>query len=116
MSIAFPDQPFFGRIATAAEFPRGTSLAISSLRALNDLNVEDAEIDVVAGAQTWLLPSNHFVIEVHDRSYLAALQKSFGDRGIRLNQIDQRALPFVGHENRKRDNCWLVSELSPVAQ
>jgi Methyltransferase FkbM domain len=80
------------------------------------IDVEGAEMDVVAGAQTWLLPSNHFVIEVHDRSYLAALQKSFGDRGIRLNHIDQRALPFIGHENRKRDNCWLVSELPPVAQ
>jgi hypothetical protein len=41
------------------------------------LIVEGAEMDVVAGAQTWLLPSNHFVIEVHDRSYLAALGEEF---------------------------------------
>ena len=77
------------------------------------LVLDGAETNVVVDVQTWLLHSNHFVIEVQDRSFIASLQKSFGDRGIRLNQ---RALPFVGRENRERENCWLVSELSPVAQ
>ena len=80
------------------------------------LVLDCAEMNVVANVQTWLLHSNHFVIEVRDRAYLARLQKNFDDRGIRLSQIDRRAPPVVGRENRERENCWLVSELSPVAQ
>lgn len=77
------------------------------------LVLDGAETNVVVDVQTWLLRSNHLVIEVQDRSFIASLQKSLGDRGIRLNQ---RALLFIGRENRERENCWLVSELSPVAQ
>src|SRR5207247_1322291 len=39
-------------------------------RTLIKVDVEGAEIDVIAGAGSWLVPSNFFVIEVHEEAYL----------------------------------------------
>jgi hypothetical protein len=85
-------------------------------RTLVKIDVEGSDMDVIAGAHTWLQSSNLFIIEVHQRSYNAALRKMFGQRGIRLIQIDQLTRPFLGRENRERDNCWLGSELAPLGQ
>ena len=75
------------------------------------IDVEGAEIAVIAGAQSWLRPSNLFLIEVHRAAYVEPLMKTFADRGLELRQIDQRPLPIVGGEMRDPDNRWLVSSL-----
>lgn len=74
------------------------------------IDVEGAEIDVIAGASSWLVPSNRFLIEVHKAEYLGALQETFAARGLRLRRVDQRPLPIVGAEQRDPDNWWLVSD------
>jgi hypothetical protein len=75
------------------------------------IDVEGAELDVVDGAQTWLHPSNLFVIEVHQRPFLDALAGRFMARGLELVQIDQRPLPVLGRDVRDADNWWMVSKL-----
>ena len=77
------------------------------------IDVEGAEMEVIAGAQSWLQPSNAFVIEVHKRSYIEMIQTIFSERGLVLKQIDQRSLPVLGRENRAEENWWLVSDLLP---
>ena len=74
------------------------------------IDVEGAEIDVVDGAASWLVPSNRFLIEVHQAEYLVALQETFAARGLGLRRVDQRPLPIVGAERRDAANWWLVSE------
>lgn len=76
------------------------------------IDVEGAELDVIAGAASWLQPSNLFVIEIHRRPYLEALSARFAERGLRLRRIDQRPLPLLGRDVRDPDNWWLVSELA----
>ncbi len=79
--------------------------------ALIKIDVEGAELDVIAGASSWLNPANYFLIEVHwDESFLRSLNKTFRDRGLRLRQINQQALPILGYEARGRDQWWLVTE------
>jgi hypothetical protein len=76
------------------------------------IDVEGGELDVIAGAGSWLRPSNLFVIEVHRRPYLAALTERFAACGLAVRQIDQRPLPLLGRDVRDADNWWLVSELT----
>jgi hypothetical protein len=90
--------------ALGPEWPRTKTLI--------KVDVEGAEMDVVAGGLSWLDASNLFVIEVHQRSSLEALQKVFRAGGVRLNQVNQRPLPLFGDEVRNKENWWLVSELS----
>jgi methyltransferase FkbM-like protein len=79
--------------------------------ALIKIDVEGAELEVIAGASSWLNRANHFLIEVHwDETFLANLKSTFFARGLKLKQIDQRALPILGHETRGRNQWWLVSE------
>lgn len=75
------------------------------------IDVEGAELDVIAGARTWMRPSNLFIIEVHHRHSLAQLQDGFAACGLTLRQIDQQPLPVLGRDVRDADNWWLVSEL-----
>ena len=75
------------------------------------IDVEGAELDVIAGAGSWMQPSNLFVIEVHRRPYLRQLQDTFAARGLTLRQIDQQPLPWIGRDVRDVDNWWLVSDL-----
>ena len=82
-------------------------------RTLIKLDVEGAEMDVIAGATSWIASSNPFVIEVHKREYIEALQKIFLDKGVRLALVEQQPLPLLGREERDIDNWWLVSELPP---
>jgi hypothetical protein len=79
-------------------------------RTLIKIDVEGAEQSVVEGAGLWLRPSNAFLIEVHRASLVGTLTRLFAERGLTLRQIDQRALPVVGREQRDLDNRWLVSE------
>jgi hypothetical protein len=81
-------------------------------RTLVKLDVEGAEMDVMAGAGSWIAPSNPFVIEVHKREYLDPLQAMFVARGVRLQLVEQQPLPLLGREERDVDNWWLVSELA----
>lgn len=79
--------------------------------ALIKIDVEGAELDVIAGASSWLNCTNYFVIEVHwDVSFLTKLTRTFSERGMRLRKVDQQALPILGYEARGRDQWWLVSE------
>ena len=80
-------------------------------RTLIKLDVEGAEMDVMAGAASWIAPSNAFVIEVHKREYIDRLQAMFLARGVRLQLVEQQPLPLLGREEREMDNWWLVSEL-----
>lgn len=74
------------------------------------IDVEGAELEVIAGARSWLEPSNHFLIEVHEERFIAELHRIFGERGMTLRLIRQRPLPILGAEAREPDNCWLVSD------
>jgi Methyltransferase FkbM domain len=76
------------------------------------IDVEGAELEVLNGARSWLSPSNLFVIEVHDATFLPRIVELFAARDLRLDRIDQRPLPFLGRERRDKDNWWLVSALS----
>lgn len=75
------------------------------------IDVEGAEIDVIEGATSWLQPSNLFLIEVHEERFLEQLQSIFAEKGLKLIQINQRSLKFIGRENRDVKNWWLVSEI-----
>lgn len=79
------------------------------------IDVEGAEIDVIAGAQSWLEPSNLFVIEVHKEEFLAPLKGQFAARGLKLVQVNQQPLPILGREERDVGNWWLVSDLQAPA-
>ena len=95
---------------TLDEFAQGGRIADLE-NALIKIDVEGAELDVIAGASLWLNPSNYFLIEVHwDESFLTRLNESFHDRGLRLRQINQKALPILGYEARGRNQWWLVSK------
>ena len=80
-------------------------------RTLIKLDVEGAEMDVMAGAVSWIAPSNPFVIEVHKREYIDRLQAMFLAKGVRLRLVEQQPLPLLGREEREVENWWLVSEL-----
>lgn len=75
------------------------------------IDVEGAELAVIAGAHSWLRPSNLFLIEVHDAADVEPLKTTFAGYGLTLVQIDQRPLPILGGELRDADNRWLVSQL-----
>ena len=76
------------------------------------IDVEGAEVDVIAGAQRWMHPSNLFLIEVHSRPFLDELPQRFREkRMLPLVQVDQRPLPLLAPEVRDPDNWWMVSEL-----
>jgi hypothetical protein len=79
------------------------------------IDVEGAEMDVVAGAQSWVKPTNLFVIEVHRQEYLESLKKKFAAEGHELRQVDQQPLPILGREMRDTANWWLVSASVPMA-
>jgi hypothetical protein len=79
------------------------------------IDVEGAEVEVVMGAQTWMDPSNLFLIEVHQEAYLAQLKEMFAARGHELRQVEQQALPLLGREVRDTANWWLVSTSVPMA-
>jgi Methyltransferase FkbM domain len=76
------------------------------------IDVEGAELDVIAGARSWLEASNLFVIEVHEESFLAQLTQTFAERRHKLVQVNQRSLPVIGREMRDKNNWWLVSDLN----
>jgi hypothetical protein len=79
--------------------------------ALIKIDVEGAELEVIAGASMWLNPTNYFLIEVHDASFLDILTQNFSAQGIKLRQVNQQALPIIGRERRSELNWWLVSEI-----
>lgn len=85
-------------------------------RALIKIDVEGAEIDVIAGASKWINPKNFFLIEVHDAAFLPQLQQQFSENGIVLQQVNQQPLPFLGRETRSSLNWWLVSDLHSANQ
>ena len=104
-------QAMVGREAGASMTTLDAIAAADRENTLIKIDVEGAEVDVIAGAGSWLRPSNLFVIEVHRRPYLEQLKSSFAARGLTLRQIDQQPLPLLGRDVRDADNWWLVSEL-----
>ena len=79
-------------------------------RTLIKMDVEGAELDVIAGGSLWLNPANYFLIEVHEEPFLQVLVDKFAAQGLKLRQVNQQPLPILGYENRSRENWWLVSE------
>jgi predicted RNA methylase len=88
------------------------STVTDRVNTLIKIDVEGAEIDVIAGAHSWLTASNLFVIEVHREPYLDYLTSVFRGRGLTLHRIDQQSLPVIGRDQRDAANWWLVSGLS----
>jgi hypothetical protein len=78
------------------------------------IDVEGAELDVLHGAESWLNPTNFFLIEVHQHSFLKRICTLFATRGLRLTRVDQQPLPLLGREMRSEENWWLVSEIGGV--
>jgi len=78
------------------------------------IDVEGTELEVLSGARSWFRPRNLFVIEVHQASFLKPIGDFFASHHLRLRQINQQPLPFLGREWRDADNCWLVSELDEI--
>ena len=76
------------------------------------IDVEGAELDVVEGAASWLVPSNLFLIEVHHEETVGKIRETFMQRNLELDCIRQRPLPFLGREQREESNQWLVSRLT----
>ena len=81
-------------------------------RTLIKIDVEGAEMDVVAGASRWLRPENFFLIEVHTLELLDRLLNHFAASNLPIDRLDQRPLPLLGLEARAATNCWIVSRLS----
>jgi len=79
------------------------------------IDVEGAEVDVIAGGLSWLQPFNLFVIEVHQERFLDPLRDLFTERGLRLVQVDQHPLPLLGRETREEKNWWLISDIGASA-
>lgn len=75
------------------------------------IDVEGAELDVLAGAESWLNVGNCFLIEVHKEPFLDRITRLFADRGLTLERVDQRPLALIGREVRDEKNWWLVSQL-----
>jgi methyltransferase FkbM-like protein len=73
------------------------------------VDVEGAELQVLRGAQSLIRPENQFLIEVHSAALLRAVSEFFAQRSLPLVQINQKALPILGRENRDVDNWWLVT-------
>ena len=76
------------------------------------IDVEGAEEDVLAGAFSWLRPSNYFLIEIHKPEFLETIPRFFESHGLVLDQINQRPLKLIGRELRDEQNWWLVSRLA----
>jgi hypothetical protein len=88
--------------------------AVDKAHTLIKIDVEGAEVDVVAGAQSWMHTTNLFVIEVHREEYLETLKKMFAAHGHELRQVEQQPLPVLGREMRDVANWWLVSASVPM--
>jgi hypothetical protein len=98
-------------VITLDEFARQRQDQKPLEHTLIKIDVEGAEMEVIAGASLWLNPTNYFLIEVHwDASLLQQLNDIFSARGLKLRQINQKPLPILGYEARGRDQWWLVSE------
>ena len=75
------------------------------------IDVEGAEVEVLAGATSWLRRGNYFLIEVHKEHFLESIPRLFESHGLTLDQIDQRPLRLIGREMRDEKNWWLVSRI-----
>jgi hypothetical protein len=75
------------------------------------IDVEGSELEVLRGASSWLKPTNYFVIEIHEESLLAKVERLFALQRLRLHRVDQRPLPLIGREMRSERNWWLVSKI-----
>jgi Methyltransferase FkbM domain len=82
----------------------------SRTHTLVKIDVEGAELEVLDGAASWLNPTNFFVIEIHEESFLGRTGQLFAAHGLSLTRVDQRPLPLLGREMRSEKNWWLVSD------
>lgn len=78
------------------------------------IDVEGAEEEVLAGAFSWLDPTNCFLIEVHQKLFLESITRLFAGKGLTLDRVDQRPLWLIGREVRDEENWWLVSRFDPL--
>jgi hypothetical protein len=87
---------------------------VDKAHTLIKIDVEGAELDVVAGAQSWMEKTNLFMIEVHREDYLETLKTKFAAHGHELRKVEQQPLPVLGREMRDAANWWLVSASVPM--
>jgi hypothetical protein len=102
---------FVGPATDANHFALDDLPLADRARTMIKLDVEGAEEAVIAGAGSWLVPGNLFVIEVHRAEFIDRLRATFAARGLTLDLIHQQPLPILGREERDPDNWWLVSSL-----
>ena len=98
------------RTTTLDQIAKDHSTPLPCAGALIKIDVEGAELEVIDGASCWLNRHNYFLIEVHEESFLERLKGQFASKGVMLRQINQRALPLIGREQRSPSNWWLVSD------
>jgi hypothetical protein len=103
---------YVGRAAACQTVALDQFIEETEQRALIKIDVEGAELDVIAGGKSWLRPANFFIIEIHHQDYLVVVRRIFSDAGIQLERIDQRPLPLLGRETRDVANWWLVTDLA----
>jgi Methyltransferase FkbM domain len=84
---------------------------VPTSRALVKIDVEGAEMHVLQGAKSLLLPENRFFVEVHGADLLKRTQAFFSAHGHPVQLVSQRPLPILGREARAKDNWWLVTKL-----
>lgn len=80
------------------------------------IDVEGAEVDVIAGASSWIDASNLFVIEVHKHDYLDRIIRMFDERHVPLKLIEHITGGFLGGDPwRSDENWWLVTNLAQTS-
>jgi hypothetical protein len=75
------------------------------------IDVEGAELEVLAGAKKVLNQNTLLLIEVHQVDFLNVIASEMLPAVGYLDLIQQKPLPFLGYEERDRANWWLVSRL-----
>jgi methyltransferase FkbM-like protein len=115
--VQFELIPSFGGAHNTAESKTLDSLSCPDrTNTLIKIDVEGAEEDVLAGANTWLRSGNYFLIEVHKEYFLKSIPRLFESHGLTLDRIDQRPLKLIGRETRNEENWWLVSRIQQRSQ
>jgi hypothetical protein len=84
-------------------------LRLRNVPALVKIDVEGAELDVLAGATDMITPGNYFCVEVHSLELLREAEAFFADNSHEVDVIYQQSLPFIGREARDEENYWVVT-------
>ena len=73
------------------------------------IDVEGAELEVLAGATHMITAGNFFCVEVHSLALLQETKRFFSEHSHQVDVIHQHSLPFIGREMRDEENYWVIS-------